>query len=89
MEHFTRITDNGWHHMRVLRFPPADATSERGIGSHTDYGPLVIPVQDDVGGLYIRPPVPGEERGRNWLPDESMAGRYENDEPWTFVTPVP
>ena len=89
MEHFTKLTDDGWHHMRVLRFPRADATSERGIGSHTDYGLLVIAVQDDVGGLYIRPPVEGEERGRNWLPGESMAGRYENDEPWTFVTPVP
>jgi isopenicillin N synthase-like dioxygenase len=89
MEHFTRLTEDGWHHMRVLRFPAADTTSERGIGSHTDYGLLVIAVQDDVGGLYIRPPVPGEERGRNWLPGESMAGRYEEDEPWTFVTPVP
>ncbi|WP_105968964.1 2OG-Fe(II) oxygenase family protein [Streptomyces geranii] len=89
MDHFTRLTDDGWHHMRVLRFPPADATSERGIGSHTDYGLLVIAVQDDVGGLYIRPPVPGETRGRNWLPEESMAGRYENEEPWTFVTPAP
>lgn len=88
MDHFTRLTRDGWHHMRVLRFPAADTTSERGIGSHTDYGMLVIALQDDVGGLYIRPPVPGEERGRNWLPDESMAGRYENDEPWTFVTPV-
>ncbi len=89
MEHFTRLTEDGWHHMRVLRFPSADATSERGIGSHTDYGLLVIAAQDDVGGLYIRPPVPGEERGRNWRPEESMAGRYENTEPWTFVTPVP
>lgn len=89
MDHFTKLTADGWHHMRVLRFPRADATSERGIGSHTDYGLLVIAVQDDVGGLYIRPPVPGETRGRNWLPDESMAGRYENEEPWTFVTPVP
>jgi 2-oxoglutarate dioxygenase / 2-oxoglutarate/L-arginine monooxygenase/decarboxylase len=89
MEHFTRLTEDGWHHMRVLRFPRADATSERGIGSHTDYGLLVIAAQDDVGGLYIRPPVPDEERGRNWLPTESMAGWYENDEPWTFVTPVP
>ncbi|SRR6266487_3698103 len=89
MEHFTRLTEDGWHHMRILRFPPADATSERGIGSHTDYGLLVIAAQDDVGGLYVRPPVPGEERGRNWLPGESMAGRYEDDEPWTFVTPVP
>jgi isopenicillin N synthase-like dioxygenase len=89
MEHFTRLTEDGWHHMRVLRFPPADATSERGIGSHTDYGLLVIAVQDDVGGLYIRPPVPGEARGRNWLPEESMAGRYENEDPWTFVTPAP
>jgi isopenicillin N synthase-like dioxygenase len=75
--------------MRVLRFPPATAASARGIGSHTDYGLLVIAAQDDVGGLYVRPPVPGEERGRNWLPGESMAGRYEHDEPWTYVTPVP
>ncbi|WP_405776365.1 2-oxoglutarate and iron-dependent oxygenase domain-containing protein [Streptomyces sp. NBC_01538] len=89
MEHFTRLTEDGWHHMRVLRFPAADATSERGIGSHTDYGLLVIAAQDDVGGLYIRPPVPGETRGRNWLPEESMAGRYENEDPWTFVTPAP
>jgi isopenicillin N synthase-like dioxygenase len=22
MGHFTRLTDDGWHHMRVLRFPP-------------------------------------------------------------------
>jgi isopenicillin N synthase-like dioxygenase len=88
-EHFTQLTQDGWHHMRVLRFPPADATSERGIGAHTDYGLLVIAAQDEVGGLYIRPPVPGEERGRNWLPEESMAGRYEDIEPWTFVTPVP
>ncbi|HEV2372249.1 MAG TPA: 2-oxoglutarate and iron-dependent oxygenase domain-containing protein [Streptosporangiaceae bacterium] len=89
MDTFTRLTEDGWHHMRVLRFPSADATSERGIGAHTDYGMLVIASQDHVGGLYIRPPVPGEERGRNWLPEESMAGRYENEEPWTFVTPVP
>ncbi|MFI7402485.1 2-oxoglutarate and iron-dependent oxygenase domain-containing protein [Streptomyces sp. NPDC049541] len=86
---FTRLTVDGWHHMRVLRFPPADATSERGIGAHTDYGLLVIAAQDDVGGLYIRPPVPGEQRGRNWLPEESMAGRYEHEEPWTYVTPAP
>ncbi|MET9908315.1 2-oxoglutarate and iron-dependent oxygenase domain-containing protein [Streptomyces sp. NPDC006476] len=88
-DHFTRLTADGWHHMRVLRFPPATAASARGIGSHTDYGLLVIAAQDDVGGLYVRPPVPGEERGRNWLPGESMAGRYEHDEPWTYVTPVP
>ncbi|MFF4272906.1 2OG-Fe(II) oxygenase family protein [Streptomyces sp. NPDC001536] len=88
-DRFTRLTADGWHHMRVLRFPPADAGSARGIGSHTDYGLLVIAAQDEVGGLHIRPPVPGERRGRNWLPDESMAGRYEHDEPWTYVTPVP
>lgn len=86
---FTRLTADGWHHMRVLRFPPADATSERGIGAHTDYGLLVIAAQDDVGGLYVRPPVPGERRGRKRLPEESTAGRYEHEEPWTYVTPVP
>jgi isopenicillin N synthase-like dioxygenase len=85
----TRLTRNGWHHMRVLRFPSESASSSRGIGAHTDYGLLVIAAQDDVGGLYVRPPVPGEWRGRNWLPGESTAGMYEHAEPWAFVKPVP
>jgi len=85
----TRLTRDGWHHMRVLRFPTVSSKSARGIGAHTDYGLLVIAAQDDVGGLYIRPPVDGELRKRNWLPGESSAGMYENDEPWTFVKPVP
>jgi isopenicillin N synthase-like dioxygenase len=90
IETFTRFTDDGWHHMRVLRFPTESAkASARGIGAHTDYGLLVIAAQDDVGGLYIRPPVPGEVRARNWLPEESSAGVYENVEPWIFVKPVP
>jgi 2-oxoglutarate dioxygenase / 2-oxoglutarate/L-arginine monooxygenase/decarboxylase len=89
METLTRLTQDGWHHMRVLRFPTAGGAAARGIGAHTDYGLLVIAAQDDVGGLYVRPPVPGEERKRNWLPGESSAGMYEHEEPWTFVKPVP
>ncbi len=87
---FSNLTQDGWHHMRVLRFPSQSAKkSSRGIGAHTDYGLLVIAVQDDVGGLYVRPPVAGEKRNRNWLPDESSAGMYQDEEPWTFVKPVP
>ncbi len=85
----TRLTPDGWHHMRVLRFPALSEQTSRGIGAHTDYGLLVIAFQDDVGGLYIRPPVAGERRNRNWLASESMAGMYENAEPWTYVTPQP
>lgn len=86
----TQLTRSGWHHMRVLRFPSVSPqNSARGIGAHTDYGLLVIAAQDDVGGLYVRPPVEGEKRNRNWLPTESSAGMYENEEPWTFVKPVP
>jgi isopenicillin N synthase-like dioxygenase len=85
----TRLTRDGWHHMRVLRFPALSAQTARGIGAHTDYGLLVIAAQDDVGGLFIRPPVDGEHRNRNWLESESSAGMYENDEPWTYVTPQP
>lgn len=89
MHTLTQLTQDGWHHMRVLRFPSATASNRaRGIGAHTDYGLLVLAAQDDVGGLYIRPPVEGERRNRNWLPNESMAGMYENDDPWTFVKPV-
>lgn len=85
----TTFTADGWHHMRVLRFPARSAQTSRGIGAHTDYGLLVIAAQDDVGGLYIRPPVEGEHRNRNWLDTESSAGMYEDEEPWTFVTPEP
>jgi isopenicillin N synthase-like dioxygenase len=85
----SNLTRDGWHHMRVLRFPAASAKTTRGIGAHTDYGLLVIAAQDDVGGLYVRPPVEGETRKRNWLPEESSAGMYENEEPWTFVKPMP
>ncbi|WP_163989172.1 isopenicillin N synthase family oxygenase [Pyxidicoccus caerfyrddinensis] len=85
----TRLTRDGWHHMRVLRFPALSSRPARGIGAHTDYGLLVIAAQDDVGGLWVRPPVEGEKRNRNWLATESSAGMYENEEPWTFVKPVP
>jgi 2-oxoglutarate dioxygenase / 2-oxoglutarate/L-arginine monooxygenase/decarboxylase len=85
----TTLTTDGWHHMRVLRFPAKSDTTERGIGAHTDYGLLVIAAQDDVGGLYIRPPVSGERRNRNWLASESTAGMFEDEEPWTFVRPQP
>ncbi|MCP3057799.1 MFS transporter [Myxococcus sp. K38C18041901] len=85
----TSLTKDGWHHMRVLRFPARSPATTRGIGAHTDYGMLVIAAQDDVGGLWVRPPVEGEKRHRNWLQGESSAGMYEHDEPWTFVKPVP
>jgi 2-oxoglutarate dioxygenase / 2-oxoglutarate/L-arginine monooxygenase/decarboxylase len=85
----TKLTRDGWHHMRVLRFPARSEHTSRGIGAHTDYGMLVIAAQDDVGGLYVRPPVEGERRNRNWLETESAAGMYEDEEPWNFVQPVP
>ncbi len=83
------LAHDGWHHARILRFPTSSAKTSRGIGAHTDYGLLVIAAQDDVGGLYIRPPVQGERRNRNWLPNESAAGMFEDEEPWNFVRPVP
>ncbi|MFI6297119.1 2-oxoglutarate and iron-dependent oxygenase domain-containing protein [Nonomuraea sp. NPDC050790] len=85
----TAYTEGGWHHLRVLRFPPRTGHHARGIGAHTDYGMLVIAAQDEVGGLYVRPPVEGEKRPRNWLEAESTAGMYGNEPPWTFVRPVP
>ncbi|KAH7412934.1 putative 2OG-Fe(II) oxygenase family oxidoreductase [Cadophora sp. MPI-SDFR-AT-0126] len=69
------LTEDGWHHMRILRFPHVNKTNGkgkkgRGIGSHTDYGLLVIAGQDD-----------------NW--ETSAAGLNENDDKWLFVPPVP
>ena len=85
---FTGLTRDGWHHMRALRYPAASARNVRGMGAHTDYGMLVIGVQDAVGGMYVRPPLPGEARARNWLQGESSAGCYENEEPWHEVAPA-
>ncbi|KAL7921821.1 hypothetical protein ACQKWADRAFT_321155 [Trichoderma austrokoningii] len=86
----TRYTDDGWHHMRVLRFPQKDRTNGkgkkgRGIGSHTDYGLLVIAAQDDVGGLFVRPPRQDEQYA-NW--EKTSAGLRENDAGWMFVPPT-
>ncbi|KAK3905666.1 hypothetical protein C8A05DRAFT_41404 [Staphylotrichum tortipilum] len=72
------------------RFPPRNMTNGkgkegRGIGSHTDYGLLVISAQDDVGGLFIRRPSQ-DEQFANWK--ESAAGLREDDEGWVYVPPV-
>ncbi|POR33302.1 2-oxoglutarate-dependent ethylene/succinate-forming enzyme [Tolypocladium paradoxum] len=87
----TKHTNDGWHHMRALRFPPRHRTNGkgkdgRGIGSHTDYGMLVLAAQDEVGGLFVRPPQQGE-RFTNW--QQSAAGAKEDESGWVYVPPVP
>ncbi|KAF4505756.1 hypothetical protein G6O67_007672 [Ophiocordyceps sinensis] len=87
----TKYTNDGWHHMRVLRFPPRHNTNGkgkdgRGIGSHTDYGLLVIAAQDEVGGLFVYPPHRGEQFS-NWR--QSAAGAKENEPGWVYVPPTP
>ncbi|CAK1368289.1 unnamed protein product [Cercospora beticola] len=84
-----KLTQDGWHHMRVLRFPATHATNGkgkegRGIGSHTDYGLLVIASQDEVGGLFVRPPS-ADETYSNWK--KSSAGLHENDDKWLYIAP--
>ncbi|KAH8912138.1 Clavaminate synthase-like protein [Coniochaeta sp. PMI_546] len=86
----TKYTADGWHHSRVLRFPGRNNTNGkgkagRGIGSHTDYGLLVISAQDNVGGLFVRPPYQDEEYA-NWK--NSAAGMKENDDGWVYVPPM-
>lgn len=85
----TDLAKDGWHHLRSLRFPARSARAALDTGARTDDGLLVLAYQDDAGGLHVRPPVEGEKRNRNWLPGESTAGRYEKEEPWLFVRPVP
>ncbi|KAJ4071235.1 hypothetical protein QWA68_012984 [Fusarium oxysporum] len=79
----TNYTQDGWHHLRILRFPAINKTNGkgkegRGIGSHTDYGLLVIAAADDVGG--------NDENFANW--ESSAAGFREDDERWVFVPPA-
>jgi isopenicillin N synthase-like dioxygenase len=84
---FDKYTQDPWTHMRILHFPSSKDTNMKGIGSHTDYGLLVIASQDDVGGLWTRPPISNEIRKDNWK--ITSAGKYENDEKWIFITPTP
>ncbi|KAF5021802.1 hypothetical protein F66182_6177 [Fusarium sp. NRRL 66182] len=85
----TQYTRDGWHHMRILRFPATHNTNGkgqdgRGIGSHTDYGLLVLAAADDVGALLVRPPKINENYA-NWT--KSTAGFKEDDDGWLFVPP--
>lgn len=73
------------------RFPPTNQTNGkgkegRGIGSHTDYGLLVIAAQDNVGGLFVRPPYDGQKYA-NW--EKSSAGMKQEDDGWVYIPPVP
>ncbi|EWZ29366.1 hypothetical protein FOZG_16994 [Fusarium oxysporum Fo47] len=86
----TDYTKDGWHHMRILRFPAINKTNEkgkegRGIGSHTDYRLLVLAAADDVGALLVRPPQQGDNFS-NW--EKSAAGFKEDDDGWLFVPPA-
>lgn len=79
------------NHHAIIRFPQNNKTNGkgkegRGIGSHTDYGLLVIAAQDSVGGLFIRPPY-ADEQFANW--EKSSAGMKEDDDRWVYVPPVP
>ncbi|KAG6014507.1 hypothetical protein E4U54_005180 [Claviceps lovelessii] len=78
-----KYTQDGFHHMRILRFPPRHQTngkgkSGRGIGAHRDYGLLVMAAQDEVGGLFTR--APRQNDAVDSLEDESG---------WTYVAPTP
>jgi isopenicillin N synthase-like dioxygenase len=56
---FTKLTADGWHHMRVLHFPDQkESSTDRGIGSHTDYGMLVLATQ--VKEKHKKPPAIGK-----------------------------
>ncbi|WP_117210048.1 isopenicillin N synthase family dioxygenase [Allorhizocola rhizosphaerae] len=50
----TRLTEDGWHYLRALRYPRLSEHTTRGLGTHTDYGLLVMVAQDGIGGLHVR-----------------------------------
>lgn len=87
----SRHTQDGWHNLRVLRYPKigdenGKGQSGRGTGSHTDYGLIALLAQEDVGGLFIRRPSE-DENFANW--QKSTAGMKENDDGWWYIPPEP
>ncbi|WP_426506859.1 isopenicillin N synthase family dioxygenase [Dactylosporangium sp. McL0621] len=59
---------------RIFHYPPSPpASTDWGVGEHTDYGLLTLLLQDDNGGLQVR------------RPDTSPA----DDEGWIDAPPIP
>ncbi|KAG6203359.1 hypothetical protein E4U34_000613 [Claviceps purpurea] len=71
----TKYTQDGFHHMRVLRYANQ---AEASALTETTYGLLVMAAQDDVGGLFIRPPYHGD-----------VAESIGDESGWTYVAPTP
>lgn len=57
---FKTLTEDGWHHMRVLHFKPLDGEKDdegnlkRGIGAHTDYGLLVLALSEPIHSVFFQ-----------------------------------
>ncbi|NEO55874.1 MAG: isopenicillin N synthase family oxygenase [Okeania sp. SIO3B5] len=87
--YLSEMVRDGFHHARVLRFKSQKEAggASNGISAHSDYGFLIAASQDDVGGLWVRPVVNGEKRGRNYLEEETTIGAYDDKPGWAFVTP--
>lgn len=43
-------------HLKIIRYPPAAADTDQGVGAHKDYGYLAILLQDETGGLQVGAP---------------------------------
>lgn len=91
------------------RFPPRHRTNGkgkdgRGIGSHTDYGLLVLAAQDEVGGEKLLHRQlrrvwrltglglfvrPPQQGERFNNWQQSAAGAKEDESGWVYVPPVP
>ena len=86
--YFDEYIYDPWTHMRVLHFPPKPNEQTIGIHAHTDYGFLVIASQDQVGGLYVRPPIHNEYRPTNIYNNEGDTSNVDYvDKKWIYVEP--
>lgn len=64
--YFDRFLDGAVATMRLLHYPPQDATHDeaktRGIGAHTDFGAITLLLQDEVDGLQV-----WDQRNGAWI----------------------
>src|SRR5436190_6407414 len=90
MSALTRLTHDGWHHMRALRLPGAGGAQARGIEPRTGDGLVVMAAHDGAGGLQVRPPLEGESRREDWRPPYGHpAAGCEDDDRWMPVESAP